>query len=87
MNAAQLINQTSGRVEWYTPTLIVEAARRVMGAIDLVQHPANKPTGLYGPPDTSTPQQTVCAATLFGGVRYGSITHSAARKTPSGLKN
>lgn len=35
MNNAQLINQTSGAVEWYTPGAIVEAARRVMGRIDL----------------------------------------------------
>jgi hypothetical protein len=31
----QLINQTSGNVEYYTPLEIVEAARRVMGGIDL----------------------------------------------------
>lgn len=31
----QLINQTSGKVEYYTPVEIVEAARRVMGGIDL----------------------------------------------------
>ncbi len=33
--AHQLINQTSGDVEYYTPAEIVNAARRVMGAIDL----------------------------------------------------
>jgi len=33
--AHQLINQTSGEVEYYTPVEIVEAARRVMGGIDL----------------------------------------------------
>lgn len=31
----QLINQTSGEVEYYTPTEIIEAARRAMGGIDL----------------------------------------------------
>lgn len=31
----QLINQTSSDVEYYTPVEIVEAARRVMGGIDL----------------------------------------------------
>lgn len=31
----QLINQTSSDVEYYTPVEIVEAARRVMGRIDL----------------------------------------------------
>lgn len=35
MNNAQLINQTSGIVEYYTPAVIVEAARAVMGSIDL----------------------------------------------------
>jgi hypothetical protein len=35
MNAAQLINQTSGEVEYYTPLEIVNAARRAMGNIDL----------------------------------------------------
>lgn len=33
MNNAQLINQTTGRVEWYTPAHIIEAARYVMGGI------------------------------------------------------
>lgn len=41
MNAAQLINQTSGKVEYYTPAAIVEAARRTMGGIDL--DPASSP--------------------------------------------
>ena len=35
VNNATLINQTSGKVEYYTPADIVEAARRVMGSIDL----------------------------------------------------
>lgn len=33
--AAQLINQTSGNTEYYTPIDIVDAARYVMGWIDL----------------------------------------------------
>jgi ParB family chromosome partitioning protein len=32
---AQLINQDSKKVEYYTPSWIVEAAREVMGSIDL----------------------------------------------------
>lgn len=32
---AQLINQDSGKVEYYTPTFITDAARQVMGTIDL----------------------------------------------------
>ena len=35
MNNAVLINQTSGKVEYYTPPRIIEAARRTMGRIDL----------------------------------------------------
>ena len=35
MNNAQLINQDSGNFEYYTPIEIVEAARNVMGSIDL----------------------------------------------------
>lgn len=35
MTNAQLINQTSGDTEYYTPPEIIEAARRVMGSIEL----------------------------------------------------
>ena len=35
MNAAQMINATSGKVEYYTPPAIIEAARQTMGGIDL----------------------------------------------------
>ncbi|MBV7328403.1 hypothetical protein KFU94_09110 [Chloroflexi bacterium TSY] len=35
MNNAQRINQTSGKTEYYTPAEIVDAARSVMGGIDL----------------------------------------------------
>ena len=35
VNSAQLINQTSGDFEYYTPPHIIEAARRTMGGIDL----------------------------------------------------
>ena len=35
MNAARLVQQDSGQVEWYTPSPIIEAARAVMGDIDL----------------------------------------------------
>jgi hypothetical protein len=35
MNNAQLIHQDSGITEYYTPLPIIEAARRVMGGIDL----------------------------------------------------
>lgn len=34
MNPAQLINQDSGNVEYYTPPEIIEAARATMGNID-----------------------------------------------------
>lgn len=35
MGNAELINQDSGKVEYYTPSWIIEAAREVMGSIDL----------------------------------------------------
>lgn len=35
MKSHQLINQTSGEVEYYTPAPIIEAARGTMGGIDL----------------------------------------------------
>ncbi len=35
MTSAQLINQTSGSFEWYTPPEIIKAARATMGGIDL----------------------------------------------------
>lgn len=35
MNNAQLINQDSGVAEWYTPEDVIEAARALMGGIDL----------------------------------------------------
>ncbi|MEM7133208.1 MAG: DNA N-6-adenine-methyltransferase [Chloroflexota bacterium] len=40
-NPAQLINQDSGKVEYYTPEFITHAAREVMGGIDL--DPASSP--------------------------------------------
>jgi len=35
MTSAQLINQTSGKTEYYTPPAIVLAAQRLLGEIDL----------------------------------------------------
>lgn len=35
MKTHQLINQTSGDEEYYTPPFIIEAARKVLGVIDL----------------------------------------------------
>lgn len=35
MTSAQLINQTSGNCDWWTPLEIIEAARATMGGIDL----------------------------------------------------
>ena len=59
MNNAQLINQTSGDVEYYTPGPIVEAARRVMGRIDL--DPASCPLA----------NKTVQARTIYTAERDG----------------
>lgn len=41
MNNAQLIHQDSGKTDWYTPTPIIQAARAIMGGIDL--DPASSP--------------------------------------------
>lgn len=35
LTAHQLVNQDSGNSEWFTPPEIIEAAREVMGSIDL----------------------------------------------------
>jgi ParB family chromosome partitioning protein len=53
MNNAQLVNQDSGEVEWYTPANIIEAARQTMGGIDL------------DPASCHLANQTVKAATYF----------------------
>ena len=42
MDNAQLINQDSGNTEYYTPTEIVDAARYVMGGIDLDPFSSNE---------------------------------------------
>ena len=52
-NNAVLINQTSGKFEYYTPAEIIEAARLVMGTIDL--DPASSPVA----------NETVKATTFF----------------------
>lgn len=48
MNAAQYINQTSGKTEYYTPVEIVEAARRTMGSIDLDPASSTKANQIVG---------------------------------------
>lgn len=35
MDNAQLINQTSGKTEYFTQSFVIEAARKTMGSIDL----------------------------------------------------
>lgn len=53
MTSHQLINQTSGDTEYYTPAFIIEAAQRVMGGIDL------------DPASSEVANQTVRAKTFF----------------------
>jgi hypothetical protein len=53
MNPAQLINQSSGNTEYYTPAPIIEAARATMGGIDL------------DPASSAIANQTVQAAHYF----------------------
>lgn len=53
MNSAQLINQSSGEVEFYTPPKIIEAARLTMGSIDL------------DPASSAVANKTVKAAIFF----------------------
>ena len=48
-----LIHQDSGQTEWYTPSPVVEAARAVMGGIDL------------DPASSAAANETVQAATYF----------------------
>lgn len=52
-SAAQLINQTSGCVVYYTPSAIIEAARRTMGGIDL------------DPASSDIANRRVCADTIY----------------------
>ncbi len=62
MNAAQLINQTSGDVEIYTPANIVEAARMALGGrIDL------------DPASSSTANKTVLAERYFDANGLGQV--------------
>jgi hypothetical protein len=53
LSSHQLINATSGEVEYYTPVEIVEAARRTMGGIDL------------DPASSETANRTVKASQIF----------------------
>ena len=49
MNNGQLINQSSGNTEWYTPWAIIECARELMGGITLdpfsCERANNRPEG------------------------------------------
>lgn len=58
MDNHQLINQTSGNTEWYTPPEIIEAARRVMGGIDL------------DPASSAAANRVVKAGTFYGRPDY-----------------
>lgn len=62
-NNANLVNQTSGKVEYYTPEEWVEAARQAMGSIDL------------DPASSTIANQTVKAARIFT-VEDDGLAHS-----------
>ena len=47
-NNAQLINQDSGDFEYYTPKFIIDAAREVMGSIDLDPFSSEKANKIVG---------------------------------------
>lgn len=53
MNAASLINQTSGTWDYYTPDYLAEAARLTMGGIDL------------DPASSAKANETICALRYF----------------------
>ena len=61
MNQAQLINQDSGNVEYYTPPEIIEAARATMGSIDF-------------DPFSSDAANQIVKATMFWGKENGDRT-------------
>jgi len=69
MMSHQLINQTSGRTEWYTPPEIIEAARRVMGGIDL------------DPASSAAANVFVKATTIYTRPRYTSLPSSPGYDT------
>lgn len=54
MDNAQLINQDSGDYEYYTPPEIIEAARKVMGSIDI------------DPASSEEANKIVCASMYWG---------------------
>lgn len=57
MTNHQLINQTSGNTEYYTPAFILEAARRVMGFIDLDPASSDRANERVGALEFFTPAQ------------------------------
>lgn len=59
MTSAQLINQTSGIVEYYTPKQIIEAARQTMDGIDL------------DPASSERANQSIAATVYFSQERDG----------------
>lgn len=59
----QLVNQTSGNTEWYSPPELVEAARRVMGGIDL------------DPASSRAANEAIVKATKYFDEEYSVVTY------------
>lgn len=68
MNAAQLCNQDSGNVEWYTPGWVTAAARQVMGTIDLDPASSAVANRAVGAQHIYTAQDDGLALAWFGNV-------------------
>lgn len=68
MNNSQLINQTSGKTEYYTPSNIIESARFVMGSIDLDPASSEQANKIVKAKKIYTEQDNGLAQPWFGNV-------------------
>ncbi len=80
MNNAQLINATSGNTEWYTPSKIIEAARALMGGIDLDPASSEKANEIVQAKSFITQDNDGLTLTWYGNVW---LNHPFGRNTNS----